>query len=298
MIQNRRQMLLAAGASLFGPSLLTAISSGAPRLASKKVLFFTKSSGFVHPVIARLGANPSFADKILVAIGREHGFEVVPSKDGGMFEPDRIGQWDAFVFMTTGDLTTPGADKNPPISPAGLQAFFDAIEAGKGFMGMHCATDTFGSHRKQGGEDPYIKMIGGHFAGHGSPQLAKIEVADPKFPGAAGLGAGSFQIKDEWYSQKYLADDLHVILTQVTEGMQGKEYNRGNYPETWARMQGKGRVFYTSMGHFPEVWESPGYQGLLLGALAWTTGQVEIDVTPNIAEVTPGYGQVLRGEPK
>ena len=300
MIRNRRQVMLAAGAALFGPSLLPAVGvgAGAARLAGKKVLFFTKSSGFIHPVIARLGDQPSFADKILTAIGKEHGFDVVASKDGTMFEPDQIGQWDAFVFMTTGDLTKPGTDRKPPISAAGLEAFFKAIEAGKGFVGMHCATDTFGSHRKLDGDDPFIKMIGGHFAGHGSPQLAKIEIADPKFPGVGGFGSGSFQIKDEWYSQKYLASDLHVILTQVTAGMTGKEYNRGNYPETWARMQGKGRVFYTSMGHYEDVWKDPNYQGLLLGALAWTTGMIELDVTPNIATVTPDYAQVLRGESK
>ena len=52
------------------------------------------------------------AERILTEIGKEHGFEVVASKDGRLFEPDQIGQWDAFVFETTGDLTTPGTDKN------------------------------------------------------------------------------------------------------------------------------------------------------------------------------------------
>lgn len=215
-----------------------------------------------------------------------------------MFDPDKIGQWDAFVFYTTGDLTKPGRDGQPPISEPGLQAFFAAIEAGKGFVGLHCATDTFGVHRGRNGDDPYIKMIGGHFAGHGAQQLAKIEIADPKFPGVDGFGSGSFELNDEWYGQKYLADDLHVILTQSTEKMKGKEYDRGNYPETWARMQGKGRVFYTSMGHREDVWENPKFQGLLLGALAWTTGQVDADVTPNVSTVTPEYRETKRAEVK
>ena len=76
--------------------------------------------------------------------------------------------------------------------------------------------------------------------------------------------------------------------------MKGKEYQRPDFPETWARMQGKGRVFYTSMGHREDVWENPKFQGLLLGALGWATGQADIDVTPNISKVTPDYKMMKR----
>jgi type 1 glutamine amidotransferase len=293
MSLNRRQLLLAAGAALLGPSSLKALAA-TPRRADKKVLFFTKSSGFPHSVVTRKEEGKlALAERILTEIGKEHGFEVVASKDGRMFEPDQIGQWDAFAFETTGDLTkmstSDKVDKTPGISPDGLKAFFDAIESGKGFVGMHCATDTFGDHRGMGAKDPYTKMIGGHFSGHDAQQVATIEVADPNFPGATGFGTGSFQLNDEWYGQKYLADDLHVILVQKTAGMKGKNYDRPDYPETWARMQGKGRVFYTSMGHREDVWENPKYQGLLLGALGWATGKLEVDVTPNILKVTPEY---------
>ena len=291
MTLNRRQLLLAAGASLLGPSTLRALA--AQKGATKKVLFFTKSSGFEHPVIKRKGDTPSLAERVLAEIGKEHGFEVVGSKDGRLFEPDVIGQWDAFAFETTGDLTKEGTDKTPPISPDGLKAFFAAIEAGKGFVGIHCATDTFGHHRKLGLDDPYIQMIGGEFAGHGSQQVSTIEVADPGFPGASGFGSESFKINDEWYTQTNWADDLHVILVQQTASMMKDKnngmYDRANFPETWARMQGKGRVFYTSMGHLEDVWENPRYQGLLLGALGWATGKIEYDVTPNVSKVTPDY---------
>jgi type 1 glutamine amidotransferase len=296
MSLNRRQLLLAAGAALLGPSSLKALAAqkGGP---TKKILFFTKSSGFAHSVVTRKeGEKLALAERVLTEIGQEHGFEVVASKDGRMFDPDQIGQWDAFAFETTGDLTKMGTmdkvDKTPPISADGLKAFFDAIESGKGFVGMHCATDTFGDHKfgpGKGANDPYTRMIGGHFSGHGAQQVATIEVADPGFPGASGFGTGSFKLEDEWYAQKYLADDLHVILTQKTEGMKGKDYDRPDFPETWARMQGKGRVFYSSMGHREDVWENPKFQGLLLGALGWATGKIDADVTPNIMKVTPEY---------
>jgi type 1 glutamine amidotransferase len=57
-------------------------------------------------------------------------------------------------------------------------------------------------------------------------------------------------------------------------------------------MHGKGRVFYTSMGHFEDVWENPRYQGLLIGALNWATGKVEASVEPNVTKVTPGYMKI------
>ncbi len=63
---------------------------------------------------------------------------------------------------------------------------------------------------------------------------------------------------------------------------------------TWARNYGKGRVFYTSMGHREDVWDNPMYQGLLLGALAWATGQVDADIEPNIKKVTPDYDKLHR----
>jgi hypothetical protein len=135
-------------------------------------------------------------------------------------------------------------------------------------------------------------MIGGEFAGHGAQQEVTLTIADPNFPGAKAFGSDEFKITDEWYAIKNIADDLHVIYVQNTEGMQGPMYQRPNYPETWARMHGKGRVFYTSMGHREDVWENVKYQQLLLNALLWATGQVEADVASNIAKVTPDYKQL------
>jgi uncharacterized protein len=287
---NRRQLLLAGGAAWLGAGAMARAMALQAKGATKKVLFFTKSSGFEHPVIAERRSKVSHAAKILSEIAKEAGFEVVASKDGRMFQPDQIGQWDVFVFETTGDLTKPGTDKQNPISAEGEKALYDAIRAGKGFMGMHCATDTFGQHRKQGPEDPYIQMIGGEFNGHGDQQECKIEIADPEFPGiSTGFGkeGKSFVINDEWYALRHLPEDMHVILYQVTEEMKGKMYQRPNFPMTWARPYGKGRVFYTSMGHREDVWSNPMYQALLLGALAWSSGRVEANVEPNFQKVTP-----------
>jgi type 1 glutamine amidotransferase len=294
---NRRQLLLAGGAAWLGAGAMARAMAPQRKAGTMKVLFFTKSSGFEHPVIAERGGKPSHAGKILSDIARQAGFEVVASKDGKVFEPDQIGQWDVFVFETTGDLTTPGTDNQNPISPDGEKAFYDAVRAGKGFIGMHCAADTFGhfGKRNKGAEDPYIQMIGGEFIIHGDQQKSTIAIADPEFPGVSngfGKEGKSFEILDEWYALKHLPDDLHVVMYQVTDGMKGHMYERPNFPMTWARPYGKGRVFYTSMGHREDVWSNPMYQALLLGALAWSSGRIDANIEPNFQKVTPKGNQL------
>jgi type 1 glutamine amidotransferase len=166
-------------------------------------------------------------------------------------------------------------------------------------MALHCGSDTFHSKGHVKGDlirdvndtgednfDPYIKMLGGEFIVHGAQQPATLRCVDPAFPGAAGLNGASFQ--EEWYSLKNFAPDLHVILVQETTGMKGPMYQREAFPETWARMHGKGRVFFSSLGHREDVWQRPDFQGLLIGGLNWVTGRVEAEVKPNIKEVAPG----------
>ena len=127
---------------------------------------------------------------------------------------------------------------------------------------------------------------------HGAQQKAPMEVVSPKFPGIEGLG-NSFSIHEEWYAQHKFAKDLHVILVQETKDMQGEPYQRPPYPATWARLQGKGRVFYTSMGH-DQIWQNPTFKQVLMGGIAWALGNVEADVPPNIAKVTPNANQTKR----
>ena len=287
---SRRQMLFATGAAMMGACPLLGRSLSAARAATPKVLFFTKSSGYEHSVITRKNGQLSHAEKILSQLGINNGFQVVASKDGTLFDPDKIGQFDAFVFETTGILTEKGDHNDgPPMSADGKKALLDAIAGGKGFVGMHCATDTF--HSPPDAIDPYIKMIGGEFIIHGAQQVGNLHVYSPDFPGAKAFPV-DFKINDEWYAQKNLADDLHVIIAHKTEGMQGPMYQRPDFPQTWARMHDKGRVFYTSMGHREDVWENPLYQGLLTGAIHWALKKVDANVEPNITKVTPGYNKI------
>jgi uncharacterized protein len=285
---ERRKFLLSTGAAL-GLSAFPAGWVSAAETKSKRVLFFTRSQGFEHSVVQRKGKDLAFAEKILTDLGKKHGFEVVCTKDGTVFDAD-LDHWDAFAFYTTGFLTEPDNRNDPPMSSQGKQRFLDAIAAGKGFIGFHCATDTFHSHgpkdENQDEPDPYIAMIGGEFIVHGAQQDSTVTRTSPKFPGTEKLGE-SYKVKEEWYALKNFAEDLHVVLVQETEGMKDGCYQRAPYPCTWARQHDKGRVFYTSFGHREDIWTNPKIQELILGGMAWVLRNVDADVKPNIDSVTP-----------
>ncbi len=297
---NRRDVLSLAALTGAGLVLGSAGRVFGADEAKKKILFFTKSAGFQHDTVKRKGDELSFGEKQLTELGTANGYEVVCSKDGAMFEPDKIGQWDAFVFYTTEDLTKAGTDKSPPMSKEGKAAFLKAIEGGKGFMGFHCASDTFHSpgtkvfaplkegEKAEDKHDPYIAMIGGEFVTHQSQQKAKQKFVSPKFPGLEDFK--DFEMTEEWYSLGNLSADMQVILVQDTDSMKEKNesaYRRASYPSTWAKMSGKGRVFYTSMGHRDDVWKSEPFKKVTLAGLAWVTGRTQFEVVPNTKEVTP-----------
>jgi type 1 glutamine amidotransferase len=290
---NRRDMLKSGAAALAvglsGFPFGWVARAEAPR---RRILMMTRSAGYEHDVVKRGKENElSLAERIVTELGKKHNFDVTCTKDGREFLPETVGKYDAFLFETTEDLTKEGGDKQPPMPPEGKKAFLQAIADGKGFVGCHCASDTFHSRGDRGKNqerdqlDPYIAMLGGEFITHGAQQKARMLVVDHKFPGTKDLKDS--EINEEWYALKNFAPDLHVILVQDTEGMQGGMYQRPNFPATWARHHEKGRVFYTSMGHRQDVWESPIMQGLLLGGLSWAVGNVEADVSPNLKEVAP-----------
>jgi type 1 glutamine amidotransferase len=290
---NRRELLktglaaVALGAAPF-PLRWTARADG----PKKRILMYTRSQTFEHSCIRR-GKNGelSMAEKIVIDLGNKHGFDVTCTKDGREFLPETLAKYDGFLFETTGDLTKEGGDKQPPMPPEGKDALIKAVAGGKGFVGCHCASDTFHSpgekikNQEPDVRDPYIAMLGGEFIVHGAQQKAWMRVADASFPGAKNLK--DFEMHEEWYALKNFAPDLHVILVQETEGMKGAMYQRPKYPATWARNHHKGRVFYTSMGHREDVWENPRFQELLVGAFSWVLGNVAADITPNLANAAP-----------
>lgn len=269
--------------------LLPSVPPRAGAADGATVLFFTKSAGFEHDVVRRTGEELSLAEKTLVEVGVRHGFRVLSTKDGRVFDDD-LDRYDAFAFFTTGDLTEAGTDRTPPMSARGKQALLDAIRNGKGFVGIHSASDTFHSagdrYAIQHQPDPYIAMLGGEFLGHGSQQAARVRAADANFPGVQA-SAGGFTVTEEWYSLKNFADDIHVVLVLETEGMLEHDYRRPPYPIAWARREGRGRVYYNAMGHRDDVWTSARFQDMLGGAVAWAAGMTPASFAADLLQVTP-----------
>jgi type 1 glutamine amidotransferase len=271
----------------------------------KSVLVFTKSSGFEHAVVKRSGSQLSIAETVVTELGKKNGFDVNCSKDGRVFDSKEFHSYAAALFFTTGDLTQSGTDANPSMSPAGKQTLLSAIEQGLGFVGCHAASDTFHTQPDPANlsnryvahgadSDPYLRMLGGEFiihGGHPRLQTADVIVNDPSFPGLAGVQS-PVSLNEEWYSLKDFAPDLHVILTVDTKTLHDKCYERRPYPVTWARMQGKGRVFYTAIGDRPENWENSFFLNLLAGGLRWSLGDVAASVSPNLAAAAPGFADI------
>lgn len=274
-----------------------------------KVLFFTKAAGYEHQAIKRGPAGePSHAEQVLSELGATNAIEFSFSKDGSLFSPDYLKQFDVVFFYTSGNLMAVGNDGNPPMSGAGKQALLEWVAAGGGFMAAHAGSDTFHTYEVTGGNppqsernnryrlngeasDPYIKMLGGEFINHGPQQVATALVVTNKFPGFESVGA-EITVKEEWYSLKEFSPSNHVLLVMRTAGMEGKPYQRADYPLAWAKPYGNGRVWFNAMGHRDDVWDADYFKAMLEGAFRWTAGRVDAVIHPNVTEVTPQADQL------
>jgi type 1 glutamine amidotransferase len=265
----------------------------------KKILFFSKSSGWEHEVISYKKGRPSPVEKVLEKLGAEHGWDFVFSKNGGDIGSAGLKGVDAVFFYTSGNLNEAGTDGMRPVAKDGKQALLDFVAGGKGFVGVHSASDTWHTDNEavKGPErfvnhgdkaDAYVRMLGGEFIRHGAQQKARQRVVDTKFPGLESAG-DAFNFVEEWYSLKDFSSDIRVLLTQETAGMTGADYARPPYPSTWIRRHGQGRVFYSAMGHREDVWTNPAFQNLLVGGIRYALGEVKVDETPNLASACPGW---------
>jgi hypothetical protein len=308
MIQNpdRREFLRTlTAAALTATTAGLAFSHRSLSASKKSLLVFTKSSGFEHAVVKRQDGKLSICETVVTELGAKHGFDVTCSKDGRIFDSKDLHAHQAVFFFTTGDLTEEGTDKNPPMSAAGKQTLLTSIEQGLGFVGCHAASDTFHTqpdakdlsnryiaHGAQ--SDPYLRMLGGEFIIHGRDprlQTANIIINDPSFPGLEGVQS-PVSFNEEWYSLKDFATDMHVIGTVDTSMLKNECYQRRPYPVVWARMNGKGRVFFDALGDRPENWQNEFFLNLLAGGIRWSLGDAKADLSQNLLTAAPGYADI------
>ncbi|HZV33571.1 MAG TPA: ThuA domain-containing protein [Verrucomicrobiae bacterium] len=218
-----------------------------------RLLVVTVTKGYRHASIAA-------GESVVAELAQKSGafsvdFVRTDEEMAQKMTPAALRNYDGVFFLnTTGILPLP--DK---------QAFLDWIKSGKGFIGTHSATDTFhGEH----GVDPYIDMIGGEFVGHTVAQVNCI-VVDPNHPATRHFGK-VFPIFDEIYMFKnFSPDKVHLLLK--LDKQPGTD-RPGNFPISWCKSHGAGRVFYTALGHEDAVWANPDFQLHLLGGIKWALG--------------------------
>jgi len=151
-------------------------------------------------------------------------------------------------------------------------------EDGKGFVAAHTATTAFLQWREFG------EMLGGRYDGHPwNTVYGSVINEDPGFPATKHLPP-AFNLTDEFYqTQNYSRDKIRVLLRlDVSNLPPNPELHRtdGDFPLAWARNYGKGRVFYSSLGHAASTWDDPNVYHMYFEALKWALGMTDGDVTP------------------
>lgn len=162
-------------------------------------------------------------------------------------------------------------------------------DAGKGFVAAHTGTTAFLSWPEFG------ELLGGRFDQHPWGTIeAPVIVTDPKFPGMAQFGP-SFTIRDEFYQSSGFSPEKSRVLMRLDTTHLNNDPKRGvkaeDYPYalTWAKSYGKGRVFYSTFGHAPSIWDNPKIQEMYLEAIKWALGVSDADASPiAIPPLAPG----------
>lgn len=198
----------------------------------------------------------------LKEIAARNFFDAVLYEDPNSFTDTFLQQFQVVIFLnTTGDILNSGQQKV-------LERF---IHSGKGFVGIHSASDT------EYDWEWYTKLVGRMFHIHPVIQTAKLQVADAAFPGLQGFAQGKLWT-DEWYefSEAKVAD-LHTVLAvdettynpKVQWGAKKGEGMGKNHPVAWYHNYDGGRSFYTALGHLPTNFSNEAFLNHLYAGILW-----------------------------
>jgi hypothetical protein len=236
------------------------------------------------PVVGSSAAAIPVGNHAIRQMGMVTGaYEAVFSDDIEMFRPASIRQFDAICFNNT-----LGVLFDDPELRASLLGF---VESGKGFVGIHDAIATFVQHPKYDQWPEFGRMLGGTENG-GHPwngELMTMKVEDPGNPINAAFGGQDFQIADQAFQlqEPVLRDRMHVLLRIDSEKtgpgrrilpVRQKDMD---FPMSWIRRHGKGRVFYTGLGHGPDTFANARMLEHLLAGIQYALGDLEADDAPD-----------------
>ncbi len=241
----------------------------------KQLLAIGEEKGYRHEAVSHALAT-------IERLGRENGLwdttirtDTEPlTKKKLEYNAKNLNDFDAVLFYTGGTLEMDDEQKKDFLS------FIH--DDGKGFIGVHSATITFTQW------PAYGDMIGGYFDEHpwGTFQPS-ILVEDSAFPGMAQM-PHEFTLSDEIYQIKdFSRDKCRVIMGLDTSKLDltNPRVHRADhdFAVAWAKQYGKGRVYYSTLGHVSANWDKPEFQEMFVGAIKWALRLVDADVTPRPA---------------
>ena len=241
----------------------------------KQILILGAAKGYEHDSITDAMAT-------LWRLGRESGmweanlrtdYEWITKKKLGR-NSKNLADFDALVFAnTTGEMDLDDQQKKDLLS--------FVHDDGKGFVGVHAALDS----NYQWPE--YAEMIGGWFDQHPWNTFdAPIVVEDSNFPATRHFPR-AFMKRDEIYQAKQWSRDKVNVLMRLDESKLNYEDNPRihradhDFAVAWSKMYGKGRVFYSTLGHTNEAWRDPDIQKMYFEAIKWALGLTEGSISPH-----------------
>ncbi len=210
-----------------------------------KVLVFSRTVKFHH-------ASIPAGQAALIKLGKENNFDVDTTTDASWFTDKNLKKYDAVIFLsTTGDV----------LNDEQQAAFEKFIRSGKGYMGIHAATDT------EYDWPWYNQLVGAYFKSHPKQQDATLNIVDNTHISTKHLPA-TWKRFDEWYNFKSLQPGLHVLITIDEKSYSGGE-NGDFHPMAWYHDFDGGRAFYTEFGHTDESYVDPVFLQHLLGGIQY-----------------------------
>jgi type 1 glutamine amidotransferase len=178
-----------------------------------------------------------------------------------------LDYFDALVFVsTTGELDMDDAQKKDMLS--------FIRDDGKGFVGIHAALDTNYKWPEYG------EMIGGWFNDHPwNTFQASIINEDPNFPAVRHFPKAFLKFDEIYQPKEWSRDKVNVLLSLDPSKLDytNPRVHRSDhdFAVAWSKMYGKGRVFYSSLGHTQEAWSDPDIRKMYFEAIKWVLGMTE-----------------------
>jgi len=227
-----------------------------------RILVYSKPSGFAHKSI------PVGVKALRLLAEKTKAFRPEFTNKVEDFTSDNLKNFDGLIFNNTTRIEKAFA------STQQRKTLLEFIKQGKGFAGFHGASDA-GLPKWPA----YTEMIGGCFDGHpwNAGGTWPFTVEDPDHPLCKNFSSKTFQFSDEIYQYKgYDRKNLRVLvsLDSNQSGISGKSPTN-DYPVSWVKSYGKGRVFYTNFGHNKATWWTPYLLKHFLSGIRWSVGEID-----------------------